>query len=89
MTELRKFIKEAIEVENPPEKEHESDRLAALSMLDFFLPEGALGEAMVTTPTAKGLLSVGNSAYSHKSKILMSAAGQQFLVWVCLVRLRL
>ena len=90
MTELRKFIKEAIEVENPPEKEHKrDDRLAALSMLDFFLPEGALGEAMVTTPTAKGLLSVGNSAYSHKSKILMSAAGQQFLVWVCLVRLRL
>jgi hypothetical protein len=43
-------------------------------MLDFFLPEGALGEAMVTTPTAKGLLSVGNSAYSHKSKILMGAA---------------
>ena len=90
MTELRKFIKEAIEVENPPEKEHKrDDRFAALSMLDFFLPEGALGEAMVTTPTAKGLLSVGNSAYSHKSKILMSAAGQQFLVWVCLVRLRL
>ena len=75
MTELRKFIKEAIEVENPPEKEHKrDDRFAALSMLDFFLPEGALGEAMVTTPTAKGLLSVGNSAYSHKSKILMGAA---------------
>ncbi len=75
MTELRKFIKEAIEVENPLEKEHKkNDRFAALSMLDFFLPEGALGEAMVTTPTAKGLLSVGNSAYSHKSKILMGAA---------------
>ena len=75
MTELRKFIKEAIEVENPPEKEHKrDDRFAALSMLDFFLPEGALGEAMVTTPTAKGLLSVGNSVYSHKSKILMGAA---------------
>ena len=75
MTELRKFIKEAIEVENPPEKEHKrDDRFAALSMLDFFLPEGALGEAMVTTPTAKGLLSVGNSAYSHKSKIFMGAA---------------
>lgn len=75
MTELRKFIKEAIEVENPLEKEHKrNDRFAALSMLDFFLPEGALGEAMVTTPTDKGLLSVGNSAYSHKSKILMGAA---------------
>ena len=47
---------------------------AALSMLDFFLPEGALGEAMVTTVTEDGLLSVGNSAYSHKSKILMGAA---------------
>jgi len=75
MTELRKFIKEAIEVENPPEKEHKrDDRFAALSMLDFFLPEGALGEAMVTTVTEDGLLSVGNSAYSHKSKILMGAA---------------
>ena len=70
MTELRKFIKEAIEAENPPE----DDLFAALSMLDFFLPEGALGEAMVTTVTADGLLSVGNSAYSHKSKILMGAA---------------
>ena len=70
MTELRKFIKEAIEAENPPE----DDLFAALSMLDFFLPEGALGEAMVTTPTEDGLLSVGNSAYSHKSKILMGAA---------------
>ena len=70
MTELRKFIKEAIEAENPPE----DDLFAALSMLDFFLPEGALGEAMVTTPSEDGLLSVGNSAYSHKSKILMGAA---------------
>ena len=43
-------------------------------MLDFFLPEGALGEAVVTTATEDGLLSVGNSAYSHKSKILMGAA---------------
>ena len=75
MTELRKFIIEAIEAENPPEKEYKrNDRFVALSMLDFFLPEGALGEAMVTTPTDKGLLSVGNSAYSHKSKILMGAA---------------
>jgi hypothetical protein len=75
MTELRKFIKEAIEVENPPEKEHKrDDRFAALSMLDFFLPEGALGEAMVTTVSEDGLLSVGNSAYSHKSKIFMGAA---------------
>jgi hypothetical protein len=70
MTELRKFIKEAIEAENPPE----DDLFAALSMLDFFLPEGALGEAMVTTVTEDGLLSVGNSAYSHKSKILIGAA---------------
>ena len=70
MTELRKFLKEAIEAENPPE----DDLFAALSMLDFFLPEGALGEAMVTTPTDDGLLSVGNSAYSHKSKILIGAA---------------
>jgi hypothetical protein len=70
MTELRKFIKEAIEAENPPE----DDLFAAQSMLDFFLPEGALGEAMVTTVTEDGLLSVGNSAYSHKSKILMGAA---------------
>mgnify|MGYP001582079940 CR=1 FL=1 len=75
MTELRKFIKEAIEAENPPEKEYKrNDRFVALSMLDFFLPEGALGEAMVTTPTEDGLLSVGNSAYSQKSKILMGAA---------------
>ena len=75
MTELRKFIIEAIEAENPPEKEYKrNDRFVALSMLDFFLPEGALGEAMVTAPTDKGLLSVGNSAYSHKSKILMGAA---------------
>ena len=70
MTELRKFIKEAIEAENPPE----DDLFAAHSMLDFFLPEDALGEAMVTTATEDGLLSVGNSAYSHKSKILMGAA---------------
>ena len=75
MTELRKFIKEAIEAENPPEKEYKRvDRFVALSMLDFFLPEGVLGEAMVTTVTDDGLLSVGNSAYSHKSKILMGAA---------------
>ncbi|NBU86878.1 MAG: hypothetical protein EBS13_06175 [Verrucomicrobia bacterium] len=70
MTEIRKFIKEVIEAGNP----HEGDRFVNLSMLDFFLPEGALGEAMVTTVTEDGLLSVGNSAYSHKSKILMGAA---------------
>ena len=70
MTEIRKFIKEVIEAGNPPE----DDRFVNLSMLDFFLPEGALGEAMVTTVTEDGLLSVGNSAYSHKSKILMGAA---------------
>ena len=29
---------------------------------------------MVTTATEDGLLSVGNSAYSHKSKVLMGAA---------------
>jgi hypothetical protein len=75
MTELSNFIKEAIEAEHPPEKEYKrDDRFVALSMLDFFLPEGALGEAMVTTVTEDGLLSVGNSAYSHKSKILMGAA---------------
>jgi hypothetical protein len=75
MTELRKFIKETIEADNPPEKEYKrDDRFVALSMLDFFLPEGALGEAIVTTPTEDGILSVGNSAYSHKSKILMGAA---------------
>ena len=75
MMELRNFIKQAIEAENPPEKEYKrDDRFAGLSMLDFFLPEGALGEAMVTTPSEDGLLSVGNSAYSHKSKILMGAA---------------
>ena len=70
MTEIRKFIKEVIEAGNPPE----DDRFVNRSMIDFFLPEGALGEAMVTTVTEDGLLSVGNSAYSHKSKILMGAA---------------
>ena len=70
MTEIRKFIKEAIEAANPPEDDH----FVALSMLDFFVPEGALGEAMVTTVTEDGLLSVGNSAYSQKSKILIGAA---------------
>ena len=70
MTEIRKFIKEFIEAGNTCEE----DLFVARSMLDFFLPEGALGEAMVTTVTEDGLLSVGNSAYSHKSKILMGAA---------------
>ncbi len=80
MTELRKFVKEAIEAENPPEKEYKrDDRFVALSLLDFFLPEGALGEAMVTTPTEEGILSVGTSAYSHKSKILLSAAGPMLI----------
>ena len=70
MNELRKFIKEVIEVTTPSEV----DRFAVLSMLDFFLPEGALGEAMVTTPTEHGLLSIGNSAYSKDFKILMGGA---------------
>ena len=70
MSEIRKFIKEVYEAGNPPE----GDLFVALSIIDFFLPEGALGEAMVTTVTEDGLLSVGNSAYSHKSKILMGAA---------------
>ena len=70
MSEIRKFIKEVYEAGNPPE----DDLFVALSIIDFFLPEGALGEAMVTTVTEDGLLSVGNSAYSHKSKILMGAA---------------
>ena len=74
-SELRNFLTDFIEVEYPVEQEYKrDDRFAALSMRDFFLPEGALGEAMITTPTEEGLLSVGNSAYSHKSKILMGAA---------------
>ena len=70
MSEIRKFIKEVYEAGNPPE----DDLFVALSIIDFFLPESPLGEAMVTTVTEDGLLSVGNSAYSHKSKILMGAA---------------
>ena len=44
-------------------------------MIDLFLPEGALGEGIVTTTSKDGLLTVSNSMYSHKSKILLGAAG--------------
>ena len=76
MLELRKLIHKAIDLENPEEKEYKrDDRFAAYSMLDLFLPEGALGEGIVTTTSKDGLLTVSNSMYSHKSKILLGAAG--------------
>lgn len=75
MNELRDFIHKAIDLENPVEKDYKTDdRFAAYSMLDLFLPEGAQGEGMVTTTTKAGLLTVSNSMYSHKSKILLGAA---------------
>ena len=75
MTELRDVIHKAIDLENPEEKESKrEDRFGAYSMLDFFLPEGALGEGMVATTKKEGLLTVSNSMYSHKSKILLGTA---------------
>jgi hypothetical protein len=75
MIELRDVIHKVIDLENPEEKESKrDDRFGAYSMLDLFLPEGAVGEGMVATTKKEGLLTVSNSMYSHKSKILLGTA---------------
>lgn len=76
-SEFRKFIKEAIEKEFTGE-----DRYYAMSLLDFFLPEGAQSsEVKVITPTEKGLLSVANS-YGSGSKVFRDVGLSIYWSWI-------
>jgi hypothetical protein len=68
--ELRKVVKAAIDLQ----KSEKGNLEVAMSMLDIFLPEGAQGEGVATMHTEEGLLTVSNSMFSNKSKILLSAA---------------
>jgi hypothetical protein len=80
---LRNFFEKVNELEN--DKEHEQDdRLMTTSLLNLLLPKNARGAGRVTTNTKDGMLTVSNSAHSHKSSLatgLASPVVMMFGAW--------
>jgi hypothetical protein len=70
---LRNFIEKAIEEEMDGDH-NKDDRFAATSLLNLLLPKNARGEGRVTTNTKDGMLTVSNSAHSHKTSLITGVA---------------
>ena len=69
---LRKvFVKGIAEKDGDHNKD---DRFAATSLLNLLLPKNARGEGRVTTNTKDGMLTVSNSAHSHKTSLITGVA---------------
>ena len=76
---LRQFSEKANQLSN--DKEHEKDdRLIVSAFIDVLLPKNARGEGTVTTNTKDGMLTVSNSAHSHKTSLITSLASPFFSV---------
>ncbi|MFP6893429.1 MAG: hypothetical protein VCA18_06735 [Opitutales bacterium] len=76
---LREFFEKVNELEN--DKEHEQDdRFVATTFINLLLPKNARGEGRVTTNTKNGMLTISNSAHSHKTSIVTSAASPIFMI---------
>ena len=68
---LREVLESAMDVEDLGGAEG----LILNTFLKLFLPKNVRGEGSVTTNSKDGILTVSNSAHSHKANIVSSAAG--------------
>jgi len=76
---LRQSFEKINELAN--DKDHEQDdRFAATTFINLLLPKNARGEGGVTTNTKDGMLTVSNSAHSHKTSLITSLASPFFTV---------
>ncbi len=70
---LREVFEKIIDAENDREIGR-AEHLVATTFLNLFLPKNSRGEGSVTTNDKDGILTVSNSAHSHKANIISSAA---------------
>ena len=76
---LRQSFEKVNELAN--DKDHEQDdRFLATTFINLLLPKNARGEGGVTTNTKHGMLTVSNSAHSHKTSLITSLASPFFTV---------
>ncbi|MBT3637877.1 MAG: hypothetical protein HN531_13125 [Opitutae bacterium] len=74
---LRQFSEKANQLSN--DKEHEQDdRFIVSAFIEILLPKNARGEGTVTTNTKDGILTVSNSAHSHKTSLITGLASPFF-----------
>ena len=75
---LRNFFETVI---GKMEGDHnKDDRFAAATLLNLVLPRNARGEGLVTTETQQGMLTVSNSAHSHKTSLVSGLASPVFMI---------
>jgi hypothetical protein len=70
---LREVFEKVIDAEND-RGIGRAEHLVATTFLNLFLPKNSRGEGSVTTNDKDGILTVSNSAHSHKANIISSAA---------------
>ena len=76
---LRQSFEKVNELAN--DKDHEQDdRFLATTFINLLLPKNARGEGGVTTNTKDGMLTVSNSAHSHKTSLITSLASPFFTI---------
>jgi len=74
---LRQSFEKVNELAN--DKDHEQDdRFLATTFINLLLPKNARGEGGVTTNTKDGMLTVSNSAHSHKTSLITGLASPFF-----------
>ena len=75
---LRQSFEKVNELAN--DKDHEQDdRFLATTFINLLLPKNARGEGGVTTNTKDGMLTVSNSAHSHKTSLATGVASPLFI----------
>jgi len=76
---LRQSFQKVNELAN--DKDHEQDdRFLATTFINLLLPKNARGEGGVTTNTKDGMLTVSNSAHSHKTSLITGLASPFFTI---------
>lgn len=76
---LRQSFEKINELAN--DKDHEQDdRFLATTFINLLLPKNARGEGGVTTNTKDGMLTVSNSAHSHKTSLITGLASPFFTI---------
>ena len=74
---LRQSFEKVNELAN--DKDHErDDRFLATTFINLLLPKNARGEGGVTSNTKDGMLTVSNSAHSHKTNLITGLASPFF-----------
>ena len=74
---LRQSFEKVNELANNNDHE-QNDRFLATTFINLLLPKNARGEGGVTTNTKDGMLSVSNSAHSHKTSLITGLASPFF-----------